>query len=190
MDLKNRNPVDRAHRKRVALVLANPSTNTVAGWPCGFWWSEVSHPYYLLTERGFDIEFFSPDGGACEPDAMSDPRHPNSFSSADLITMGFLNTPELMKLVQNTAPVAEIELDRFDALLVAGGQAPMFSFADATELQRTFVEFFEAGKVTAAVCHGTAILRYATLSTGEPLVKGRTVTGFANIEEDFADDAL
>jgi putative intracellular protease/amidase len=190
MDLKNRNPVDRAHRKRVALVLANPSTNTIAGWPCGFWWSEVSHPYYLLTERGFDIEFFSPDGGACEPDAMSDPRHPNSFSSADLITMGFLNTPELMKLVQNTAPVAEIELDRFDALLVAGGQAPMFGFADATGLQHTFVEFFEAGKVTAAVCHGTAILRYATLSNGEPLVKGRTVTGFANIEEDFADDAL
>ncbi|MCU1653213.1 MAG: hypothetical protein JWQ60_4362 [Pseudonocardia sp.] len=146
MDLKNRNPVDRAHRKRVALVLANPSTNTIAGWPCGFWWSEVSHPYYLLTERGFGIEFFSPDGGACEPDAMSDPRHPNSFSSADLITMGFLNTPELMKLVQNTAPVAEIELDRFNALLVAGGQAPMFSFADATELQRTFVEFFEAAE--------------------------------------------
>src|SRR5882757_5466674 len=121
---------------------------------------------------------------------MSDSRHPYSFSAADLTTLGFLNTPELMKLVQNAAPVAEIELDRVDALLVAGGQAPMFSFADATELQRTFVEFFEAGKVTAAVCHGTAILRYATLSTGEPLVKGRTVTGFANVEEDFADDAL
>jgi putative intracellular protease/amidase len=44
--------------------------------------------------------------------------------------------------------------------------------------------------VTAALCHGTAILRYATLSSGEPLVKGRTVTGFANVEEDFADQAV
>ena len=46
------------------------------------------------------------------------------------------------------------------------------------------------GKVAAALCHGVAILRYATLSNGEPLVKGKTVTGFANVEEDFADNAV
>ena len=66
----------------------------------------------------------------------------------------------------------------------------MFTFDAATNLHRKFVEFYEAGKVTAALCHGVAILKYATLSDGEPLVKGRTVTGFANIEEDFADRAV
>jgi putative intracellular protease/amidase len=74
--------------------------------------------------------------------------------------------------------------------MVAGGQAPMFSFDKADGLQRKFVEFFEKGKVAAALCHGTAILRYARLSNGELLVKGRTVTGFANVEEDFADNAV
>jgi putative intracellular protease/amidase len=66
----------------------------------------------------------------------------------------------------------------------------MFSFEGATDLLRTFVAFYEAGKVACALCHGVAVLRYATLSNGEPLVKGKTVTGFANVEEDFADEAV
>jgi putative intracellular protease/amidase len=66
----------------------------------------------------------------------------------------------------------------------------MFTFEGATELQRLFVTFFEAGKVAAALCHGVALLRYARLSTGELLAKGRTVTGFANVEEDFADNTV
>ena len=72
----------------------------------------------------------------------------------------------------------------------AGGQAPMFTFEGARNLHRKFVEFYEAGKVAAALCHGTALLRYARLSNGEYLVKGKTVTGFANVEEDFADNAV
>ena len=53
-----------------------------------------------------------------------------------------------------------------------------------------FVAAYESGKVVAALCHGVALLRYTLLSSGEPLVKGKTVTGFANVEEDFADDAV
>lgn len=66
----------------------------------------------------------------------------------------------------------------------------MFTFETATGLHRVFAAFYEAGKVAAALCHGTAILRFARLSNGEPLVKGKTVTGFANVEEDFADEAV
>lgn len=189
MDLKDKNPVDPKHRKRIALVLANPSFNTIANWPCGFWWSELAHPWHVLSEKGCDIEIFSPDGGKCEADAMSDPRNADTFS-ADLIVMGFLNSPQLMALVENTKPIAELDVDSFDAIVVAGGQAPMFSFDKATALHEKFVAFYEAGKVTAAVCHGTAVLRYAKLSSGEYLVKGKTVTGFSNLEEDYADRSL
>jgi putative intracellular protease/amidase len=35
-----------------------------------------------------------------------------------------------------------------------------------------------------------AILKFAKLSNGEFLAKGKTVTGFANVEEDFADNAV
>ena len=66
----------------------------------------------------------------------------------------------------------------------------MFTFDKAEALHRKFAEFYEAGKIACALCHGTAVLRYARLSNGEYLVKGKTVTGFANVEEDFADNAV
>lgn len=190
MSLRNPNVVTPARTKRVALVIANPATSSTTGWPVGFWWSELTHPWLAFTEAGYEVEVFSPDGGACEADGMSDPRDPSGYSSSDLISLGFLSTPKLAALVKDTKPAAAIELSRFDAIVVAGGQAPMFSFEKATALQKKFAEFYEAGKVAAALCHGVALLRYAKTATGEFLAKGKTVTGFANVEEDFADEAV
>ena len=121
---------------------------------------------------------------------MSDPRDASGYSASDLISMGFLSTPSLAALIEKTKPASEISVARFDALVVAGGQAPMFSFDKATELHKKFVEFYEAGKIASALCHGVAVLKYAKLSNGEYLAKGKTVTGFANVEEDFADNAV
>ena len=190
MSLKDTNPVNPTRRKRVAIVIANPAVSTTTGWPVGFWWSELAHPYHEFTEKGYEVEVFSPDGGACKADALSDPRDPSGYSSSDLVTMGFIATPQLNSLVEATKPVRDLAVDEFDAIVVTGGQSPMFSFEQSEVLHRKFVEFYEAGKVTAALCHGTAILRYARLANGEPLAKGKTVTGFANVEEDFADSAV
>jgi len=190
VSLRDPNPVNQKRPKRVAIVIANPAVSTTSGWPVGFWWSELTHPYYEFTERGYQVEVFSPKGGGCEADALSDPLDPSGYSSTDLITLGFKSLPRLAALVENTKPVSALELDRFDAMVVCGGQSPMFTFDGEKELQRRFVEFFEAGKVTAALCHGVAVLRYARLSSGEYLTKGKTVTGFANVEEDYADNAV
>jgi putative intracellular protease/amidase len=191
MSLKNRNLVDPKKPKRIAIVIANPSVSTTAGWPVGFWWSELSHPYIVLAEEGgAEIEVFSPNEGKCEADAMSDPRDASGFATSDLISMGFVHTPKLMDLVEKTNKDSQIDVTRFDAILVAGGQGPMFTFDKAFDLHKKFVEFYEAGKLLCAVCHGVPILRYAKLTNGEYLAKGKTVTGFANIEEDFVDEAL
>jgi putative intracellular protease/amidase len=121
---------------------------------------------------------------------MSDPEDASQWQAEDVISRGYKHDPGFMKLVENTKRVKDLDVDRFDAILIAGGQGPMFTFEGAKHLQSKFAEFFESGKLTCAMCHGTAILRYTRLSNGEPLVKGRTVTGFANVEEDFADQAV
>lgn len=190
MSLADPNVVDKQRPKRVAIVIANPATSTTTGWPVGFWWSELTHPYYAFHEAGYEVEIFSVTGGPCAADAMSDPRDPSGYSATDLISMGFIATPKLAALVEDTRPVAALEVDRFDAIVVAGGQAPMFTFESATDLHRVFAAFYERGKVAAALCHGVALLAHARLSSGELLVKGKTVTGFANVEEDFADEAV
>jgi putative intracellular protease/amidase len=190
MSLRDPNPVNPKAPKRVAIVIANPAVSTTSGWPVGFWWSELAHPYYAFAEKGYEVEVFSPAGGKCEADAMSDPNDASGYSASDLISQGFIHSPKLRALVDNTRKVSEIDVAKFDAIVVAGGQAPMFTFEGATDLHAKFVEFYSVGKIAAALCHGTAILAFAKLPNGEYLAKGKTVTGFANVEEDFADNAV
>jgi putative intracellular protease/amidase len=190
MSLRDPNLSTPSRPKRVAIVIASPSTSTITGWPVGFWWSELTHPFHVFHEVGYEVEIFSTAGGKCVADGLSDPRDPSGYSASDLISLGFLSTPKLAALVEDTRPVDAIDVARFDAIVVAGGQAPMFSFETARDLHAKFVEFYETGKLACALCHGVAILRYARLSNGALLAKGKTVTGFANVEEDFADEAV
>ena len=173
--------------KKVLLVVANPTTSTTLGWPVGFWGAELTHPYFELSERGIEVTIASPKGGKVEMYALSDPRDESKWSADDLITMGFVNTPELMALLEETPRLADLDLDQFDAILVAGGQAPMFTFRDDEDLRRAIVHFYEAEKPVAAYCHGTSALVDAQLSDGSYLVAGKTVTGFANVEEEYGD---
>jgi putative intracellular protease/amidase len=173
--------------KRVLIVVANPSTSTTMGWPVGFWGAELTHPYYELTERGVAVTVASPDGGKVEMDSLSDPRDESKWSAEDLITMGFVNTPELMALLEDTPKLSDLDLDEFDAIMVAGGQSPMFTFRDNEDLKAAIRHFYESEKPTAIYCHGTAALVDVKLSDGSYLVDGKTVTGFANVEEDFSD---
>jgi putative intracellular protease/amidase len=187
---KNLNPSAPARPKRVAIVLSNPAVSSTTGWPVGFWWAELTHPYFKFTEAGYDVGLFSPLGGRCEADAMSDPEDASQWQAEDVISRGYKHDPQFLKLVENTRPVDEIDLDHFDAIVVAGGQGPMFTFEAAANLHAKFTEFYEAGRICAALCHGVGLLRHTRLSTGEPLVAGKTVTGFANVEEDFTDQSV
>jgi putative intracellular protease/amidase len=190
MSLKDVNPVNAKRLKRVAIVISSPTVASNTGWPVGFWWSELAHPYYRFREQGYEMEIFSTEGGKCEADAMSDPRDPSGYSAGDLISMGFIVTAKLAALIENTKKVRDLQVDDFDAILCAGGQGPMYTYEKSIDLQKKFSQFYESGKVTCALCHGCSILRYAKLSGGEYLVKGKTVTGFANVEENYADNAV
>lgn len=174
---------------RILQVVANPAKSTTTGWPVGFWAAELSHPYYEFVEAGYEVTIASPNGGKVEVDALSDPRDPSKWSADDLISMGFLNTPELVALLENTAKLSSLDYSSYDALVISGGQSPMFTFRDNRDLHDAIRTFYEAEKPVAAFCHGVAALVDATLSDGSYLVKGKTVTGFANVEEDYSDQA-
>jgi putative intracellular protease/amidase len=176
--------------RTVLMVIANPSVSTTLGWPVGFWGSELSHPYHEFAEVGYQVTVASPQGGRCELDAFSDPRHESGYSAEDLITMGFLSTPSLAALLDDTPRLADLDHERYDAIIVCGGQAPMFTFRDDPDLEGAIRAFYEAEKPTAALCHGVAALIDLRLSDGSSLIEGKTITGFANVEEDFADQVV
>lgn len=179
--------IDPEAPQRVLMVISNPAVSTTLGGPVGFWGSELTHAWLAFTDAGYVVTVASPDGGACRLDAYSDPRDESRYSADDLITMGFIHTPELWALIEATPSLAALDLDGYDALVVVGGQGPMFTFRDHPTLQGAIRTFYEARKVTSALCHGVAALIDVQLSDGTYLIAGKTMTGFANVEEDYAD---
>jgi putative intracellular protease/amidase len=173
--------------KRVAIVASNAAVSKQTGWPIGFWWSELAHPFWEFAEHGYDVNIFSPDGGKLEADSWSDPRDESKYSSHDLVSLGFLSSPEHLKLTNNTKPINQLEVSTYDAILLVGGQAPMYTFYNDERVHDLATRCYKAGKVTAVLCHATCIL-LKTQVDGKLLVDGKTWTGFANSEEQYADE--
>ncbi len=132
----------------------------------------------------------SSNGGKVELDTYSDPRDTSGYSRDDTLSLAYLTRQEFAALLAKTAPVDGRRVAEFDAIVVVGGQSPMFTFRDAVGLQALFAEFVNSDKISAALCHGTCLLLYLQNPDGTPFVQGRTMTGSANSEEEYADQAV
>jgi putative intracellular protease/amidase len=177
-----------ASPKRVAMLASNPATSPVTGWPVGFWWAELVHPYWEFVEHGYHVDVFSPEGGPLSADTWSDPRDESGYSAHDILSLGFISSPQHASLVEQTKPLAELDAAAYGAIFLVGGQAPMVTFIDDGRVHEAVRRFYEQGKVVAIVCHATTVLLKVTLADGSLLVADKTWTGFANSEEDFADE--
>ena len=143
-------------------------------------------PHCEFVEHGYQVAVFSPDGGKLQADSWSDPRDESKYSADDLISLGFINSPSHTSLVENSKPISQLKASEFDAILFVGGQGPMYTFYENGRIHELAADFYRAGKVTAVLCHATCLLLKAKLD-GKLLIDGKTWTGFANSEEQYAD---
>jgi putative intracellular protease/amidase len=174
--------------KRVLIVASNPTVSTRTGWQTGFWWAELTHPYWEFTQHGYQVDIASPDGGRLAADSWSDPRDESAYSAEDLLSLGFLSSPTHHALVEESLALSDVDQETYDAVFLVGGQAPMFTFVDDARVHELVASRMAAERLTAVVCHATCVLLTARLPDGRLVVDGRTWTGFANSEEDFADE--
>jgi putative intracellular protease/amidase len=181
---------DGSTKGKILMIAANPATSSLTGWPVGCWAAELTHPYLEFTQAGYSVELASPNGGALEFDGYSDPRHESGYSASDLISLGFVNSPKLMDLLKNTRKLSTVKAEDYVAIFLVGGQSPMYTFKGNQELMQFVGKFYETGKPTASVCHSTCVLLDTKLSNGKLLVDGKTWTGFANSEEQYAEQAV
>jgi len=175
---------------KILMVASSPSVSKQTGWPIGFWAAELTHPMLVFQEAGYEVELVSTEGGKLEMDGYSNPTDASGYSAHDIITLGYMQKPEFKAMLENTKKMTAVNPKDYAAIFLVGGQGPMYTFKDNKELAKLFVSFYEVGKPSAAVCHSTTLLLSAKKSNGELLVKGKTWTGFANSEEDFADKAV
>lgn len=169
------------------MVVSNPAVSTTTGWPVGFWAAELTHAYKLFTDNGYDITIAYPKGGKVEVYALSYPRDSSDYSKDDTISLKFLQDKIFMNLLENTKKVSDFSSGDFDAIIVLGGHGPIFTFKQAADLHNKFLEFYNKGKVSAALCHRTSLLLYLKDKDGNPLIQGKNMTGFTDEEEDFSD---
>jgi putative intracellular protease/amidase len=175
---------------KILMVASSPAISKQTNWPIGFWAAELTHPLRVFQEAGYEVELASTDGGKIEMDGYSNPTDPSGYSAHDVISLGYMQQKSFNDMLAGTRRLADIQSSDYAAVFLVGGQGPMYTFRGNKELGKLFASFYEAGKPSAAVCHSTCLLLEATKSDGELLIKGKTWTGFADAEEEFADKAV
>lgn len=175
---------------KILMVASSPAMSKQTGWPIGFWAAELTHPLHVFQEAGYEVELASTEGGEIVMDGYSNPTDESQYSAHDIISLGYMQQDWFNNMLKNTKKLSEVNQSQYDAIFLVGGQGPMYTFRGNEGLEKLFVSFYEAKKPSAAVCHSTTLLLEAKKSDGKLLVDGKTWTGFANSEEDFADQAV
>jgi len=168
--------------KRVLIVMSSESAMGISGKTTGTWFEEVATPYYELRASGYEVILASLEGGDAPIDLLSMQA---PFTTKN--TKKFTNDPVAMHALHNTNKLSEVNHNDFDALFVPGGYGLLWDLASDSHTIKMIEDFYANNKPIAMVCHAPAILRDAKKPNGEPLVKGLTVTGFMNSEDDELD---
>lgn len=164
---------------KILIVLTSHAQLGDTGKQTGFWLEEFAAPYYVFKDAGADIVLASPKGGQPPLDPKSD-----APDAQTQMTRRFGGDEEAQALLANTHTLAELVADEFDAVFYPGGHGPLWDLAGDPASIALIESFIKAGKPVAAVCHAPAALVEVRGEDGEPLVKGKRVTGFTNTEEE------
>lgn len=163
--------------KKILFVVTSHEDLGNTGRKTGLWLSEFAEPYFTFKNRGIEITVASPKGGKVPIDTSSlEESHSNPFVKIFL--------EDDMDILENTVKLDKIDFHQYDVIFYPGGHGPMWDLAEDKQNGKLVSDFFNNGKIVGAVCHGTAaLLKGINHRTGEPLIKGRNITGFSNSEE-------
>jgi putative intracellular protease/amidase len=164
---------------KVLMVLTSHDQLGNTGRKTGFWLEEFAAPYYAFKEAGADIVLASPKGGQPPLDPKS--NEPNFQTE---LTHRFEADAAAKAQLATTLRLDSVKASDFDTVFYPGGHGPMWDLAEDKNSIKLLESFVAAGKPVALVCHAPGVLRHVKTAAGEPLVKGKKVTGFTNTEEE------
>ena len=162
---------------KILMVLTSHDQLGNTGRKTGFWLEEFAAPYFVFRDAGVDLTLASPKGGQPPIDPKSD--LPEEQTPA---MVRFKQDARGQKELSQTVKLSEMKSEDFDTVYFVGGHGPMWDLVDNPDAIALIESFYNSGKPVAAVCHSAAVL-HRVMYQGEPLVKGKRVTGFTNGEE-------
>jgi putative intracellular protease/amidase len=163
---------------KILMVLTSHDVLGETGLKTGFWLEEFAAPYFVFRDAGVDLTLASPKGG--QPPL--DPKSDVAANQTDAMAR-FKKDERGQKELSQTVKLADVKAQDFDSVFYVGGHGPMWDLAESPVSIALIEAFYNSGKPVALVCHSPGVLRHVTYK-GEPLVKGKQVTGFTNGEEE------
>jgi putative intracellular protease/amidase len=162
----------------ILMVITSHDQLGNTGRKTGFWLEEFAAPYYTFLDAGVSVTLASPKGGLPPLDPVSDtPEGQTEF------TRRFKQDPAAQAVLANTERLGDVKASDYDAVFYPGGHGPMWDLAEDSHSIALIEAFYSSGKPVAAVCHAPGVL-HRVKSQGQPIVKGKRVTGFTNGEEE------
>jgi len=164
---------------KILMVITSHDKLGDTGLKTGFWLEEFAAPYYVFKDQNIDVTLASPKGGNPPLDPKSDAPE---FQTA--ATERFRKDEASQKQLANTHRLDSLTPSDFDAVFYPGGHGPLWDLAEDQNSIALLEAFYKQGKPLGLVCHSPGVLRHTKGENGEPLVKGKRVTGFSNTEEE------
>lgn len=173
-------PKPAAHKKtKILFVVTSHDQLGNTGKKTGIWIEEFAAPYYALTDQGVEVTIASPKGGQ----APIDPKSTLPENSTEATKRFYADKATQSKL-SKTVVLSKVSQEGYDAVFYPGGHGPMWDLSEDQQSARLIESFYRNDKPIAFVCHAPAALKNVKDSNGEPLIKGKNVTGFTNTEEE------
>lgn len=161
-------------KKKILFVVTSHDKKGSTGEPTGYYLSEVSHPWEILHQAGYEIDFVSPKGGNPPVDG---------FDLNDPVNKKFWEDKVYHNKIEHSMKPSEVNPADYVAVHFAGGHGAMWDFPENTAIAGIAARIYENNGIVSAVCHGPAGLVNIKLSNGKYLVDGKKINGFTNEEE-------
>jgi len=164
---------------KILIVLTSHSELGNTGEKTGFWIEEFASPYYVLADAGANITIASPKGGQPPVDPKSE-----LVDAKTPATERFYKDYMLIDKVAHSFKLTDVKQDDYDAVFYPGGHGPLWDLVTDKTSIKLIEDFYNNQKPIAFVCHAPAALINTKAENGQPLVKGKHLTGFSNSEEE------
>lgn len=155
-----------AHAANVLVVLSDESQLALRdkrSFDTGFYANELMQPVKKLLDAGHIVTFATPLGKAPTVDRSS--LNKMYFGNDEASMRQHLALLDKLRItsvadspVISLARVEQGGYDRYDAVYIPGGHAPMQDLLHSAPLGRLLTSFHRQGKPTALVCHGPIAL--------------------------------
>ncbi|WP_018983804.1 type 1 glutamine amidotransferase domain-containing protein [Salinimonas chungwhensis] len=165
--------------KRILMVMTSHDIMGDSGKKTGIWLEEFASPYYAFVDAGYTITLASPMGGEVPIDPMSLEKDALTDD-----TERFSEDKNAASALASTIPLKDVKADEFDGVFYPGGHGPLWDLSDNADSKALIEAMLHTGKPVAAVCHAPIVLKNVKDTNGDSYIKGRSVTGFTNSEED------